>query len=25
MERLDQEKLAREKTGPKTRGGAVYD
>ena len=25
MERLDQEKLAREKTGPRTRGGAVYD
>jgi cell division protein FtsW len=25
MERLDQEKLAREKAGPKTRGGAVYD
>jgi len=25
MERLDQEKLAREKTGPKARGGAVYD
>ena len=25
MERLDQEKLAREKSGPKTRGGAVYD
>jgi cell division protein FtsW len=25
MERLDQEKLAREKIGPKTRGGAVYD
>jgi len=25
MERLDQEKLAREKTGPKTRGGAVHD
>ncbi|PPI82632.1 putative lipid II flippase FtsW [Marinobacter maroccanus] len=25
MERLDQEKLAREKSGPKTRGGVVYD
>lgn len=25
MERLDQEKLAREKSGPKTRGGAVYE
>ncbi len=25
MERLDQERLAREKTGPKQRGGAVYD
>jgi cell division protein FtsW len=25
MERLDQEKLAREKAGSKTRGGAVYD
>ena len=25
MERLDQAKLAREKAGPKTRGGAVYD
>ncbi|WP_305966672.1 putative lipid II flippase FtsW [Marinobacter salsuginis] len=25
MERLDQEKLAREKAGPKMRGGAVYD
>ena len=25
MERLDQEKLAREKAGPKARGGAVYD
>lgn len=25
MERLDKEKLAREKAGPKTRGGAVYE
>ncbi len=25
MERLDQQRLAREKTGPKQRGGAVYD